>query len=106
MSSSFLAEKALDKSLVKADFVLDEFSMPEHMDFPVVGETLNPLKVIVWSLGIINDAVGFWINMGSNFYWYNWGMNMTGLPTKLFVLIDHVANTNIIVPTDPWFRYA
>jgi hypothetical protein len=99
-TDSFLATKALDKKRAKAEFVLDEFDMPEHLDFPTVGETLNPLKVIVWTLGIINDAVGIWINMGSNFYWYNFGANLTGLPTKIFILIDHVANTNIIVPTD------
>ena len=82
-----------------------DWEMPQHMDHPVVGEKLNALKVVVWSLGIVADGVGIWRNIGSNFYYYNLGKNMTGLLTKLFVLFDHALNTNVIVPAEPWLRY-
>ena len=50
----------------------------------------NYLKIVVWIVGIISDGVGIWMNILSNYYYYNLGKNLTGICTKIFVLLDHV----------------
>lgn len=42
-------------------------------------------------LGIVSDCIGIYFNSASNYYWYNLGKNTSGLPMKVFILVDYLA---------------
>jgi len=67
--------------------------------------SVNALRVIVMLFSMLSDCIGIYFNAKSNFYWYNLGKNMGGLPMKFFIFLDYVASWNVIVPTDPWVSY-
>ena len=99
------ASIATEKEESSYSLVSSDWEMPSHIDGPIVGEAIKPLKVVVWCFGIISDGVGIWMNITSNFYWYNLGKNLTGLIMKMFILLDHVTGSTVITPTNPWLRY-
>tara|TARA_B110000285_G_C14993117_1_gene547359 strand:- start:190 stop:729 length:540 start_codon:yes stop_codon:yes gene_type:complete len=66
---------------------------------------LNILRVMLLVVGITYDAIMLYVNGISNYYYFNLGKNIFGLPMKLFLLFDYVLATNVVVPTDPWVSY-
>jgi len=77
-------------------------------DDPELIETengLSILRIVMLVLGMAADSIGIYVNSRSNYYWYNFGKNTSGLPMKLFILLDYVFFWNIIMPTDPWVAY-
>jgi len=66
---------------------------------------INIVRVIMLCIGIMADSIGIYVNGSSNYYWYNLGKNIFGLPMKLFILLDYVLATKVVVPTDPWVSY-
>jgi len=68
-------------------------------------ERFSIFRIVIWSLSIVVSIVGVWQNFGSNFYWFFLGKNISAFCTKVFILVDYLIASNLIIPTDPWFRY-
>lgn len=84
---------------------------PSLSESPIVGaviayqQPINGLRLFMQIHTIIAEFARIWIYWASNYYYYNLSKAFFKLCTVLFVMIDHVGQLNIIVPTPVWNRY-
>ena len=97
--------------------LFDEEAEAQAQATPVVGAAASTFVVPAYSqpidgwrlamqiLILVEEIVKTVYFYSSNFYYYNLSKSFFKLISNLFVMIDHVAMTNVIVPTPAWNRY-
>ena len=79
---------------------------------PVVGavvyayvQPINGWRLASQIMVLVEEAFKSVFFFSSNYYYYNLSYSFFKLCTTLFVMVDHVAKLNMIVPTPSWNRY-
>ena len=78
---------------------------------PVVGvvyayiQPINGWRLASQLMVLVEEAFKTVFFFSSNYYYYNLSYSFFKLCTTFFVMVDHVAKLNMIVPTPSWNRY-
>lgn len=72
---------------------------------PAYIQPVNAARLVIQVLDMAYEIVNVLRLMSANYYYYYIGKSFARHVSMFFVLVDHIFQLNIIVPTAPWNRY-